>query len=311
MKRLFLFSWTPDAAYGVSFSIIVVAIFFLFFSGIIRHDVPEAKYHNLANQKQFKCVGKVYNMGQFVGSCVLIKNRFVLTAAHNFIESDKRADTTIRNGDTTIMFTSINERISDPGKFYFDLNGEKSKAKSITIHPGYFGGSTNECCDIAVVELVNPYLTIPKPKLNNSLDELSSNVIGVGFGASGIADNPKTVKLEGKKIAGENVIDSIGGPYYSGHQTLLICDFDNLKRKDCNKTGSPVPRPLEYMCSGGDSGGGLFRKKNKTWELVGLCHGSRIDTEQFLKTGYYGQIMDWIRISNFTDWINTCLNNKL
>lgn len=67
--------------------------------------------------------------------------------------------------------------------------------------------------------------------------------------------------------------------------------------------GSATPRPLEYICGGGDSGGGLFRQIENHWELIGICAGSSTDIPQLLKTGYYGQIMSWTRIAGFEKWI--------
>ena len=61
--------------------------------------------------------------------------------------------------------------------------------------------------------------------------------------------------------------------------------------------------PLEYMCGGGDSGGGLFRQTQGKWELIGICSGADIDVEQLMKTGYYGQQMHWTHVSLFADWI--------
>ena len=68
-------------------------IFLTFFSGIIRHDVDEKIYLKLAAQKQFDCVGRIYKDTLASGSCVLISDRFVLSAAHVFIDSDTRPDT--------------------------------------------------------------------------------------------------------------------------------------------------------------------------------------------------------------------------
>jgi hypothetical protein len=42
-------------------NIFYIILFFIFFSGIYRHDVPVAKYIELANQPQFDCVGQVWN----------------------------------------------------------------------------------------------------------------------------------------------------------------------------------------------------------------------------------------------------------
>jgi secreted trypsin-like serine protease len=280
-----------------------VLAFLVFFSGIIRHDVNEKNYLRLATEKQFDCVGRIYKDTSPSGSCVLISDRFVLSAAHVFIDSDTRPDTMEFNGLIAVAYVTYNHRVTDVTKLYLMFNGQKVKVKNLLLHPNYLDSSTKGSCDIALLELEHPLNNIAPAKLNTAFDELHSNVVGVGFGASGPANRPDFVSQHNKKIAGENVIDSIGGQKYLGSESLLICDFDHPTRKDCNKLGSPTPRPLEYICSGGDSGGGLFRQKNNTWELVGICSGSGVDINQLMKTGYYGHIMDWTRVSLFTDWL--------
>jgi secreted trypsin-like serine protease len=227
-----------------------------------------------------------------------------LSAAHVFIDSDTRPDTMEFNGQTAIAYVSYNHRVTDVTKLYLMFNGQKFKVKNLFLHPNYLDNLTKGSCDIALLELEQPLNNITPAKINKSFDELNSNVVGVGFGASGPANRPDFVSLQNKKIAGENVIDSVGGQKYLGFETLLICDFDHPTRKDCNKLGSPTPRPLEYICSGGDSGGGLFRQKNNTWELIGICSGSGVDINQLMKTGYYGQTMEWTRVSLFTNWLS-------
>lgn len=278
--------------------------FLTFFSGIIRHDVDEKAYLKLAEQKQFDCVGRIYKDTTASGSCVLISDRFVLSAAHVFIDSDTRPDTMEFNGQTIVAYVTYNHRVTDVTEVYLVFKGQKVKVKSLMLHPNYLDSLTKGSCDLALLELEQPLKIIQPAKLNKSLDELNSDVVGVGFGASGPADRPDLVDTHNKKIAGENVVDSIGGQLYLGYQTLLFCDFDHPTKKDCNKLGSSTPRPLEYICSGGDSGGGLFRKNNKDWELIGICSGSGVDIEQLMKTGYYGQTMEWTRTSVFTKWID-------
>jgi secreted trypsin-like serine protease len=284
--------------------IFCILAFLAFFSGIIRHDVKEARYLKLAQQKQFDCVGQIFKDTTVSGSCVLISDRFVLSAAHIFIDCDTRPDTIQLNGQTIIAYVSYNERVTDISKLYVLFNGHRVRAKKLLIHPNYSDSLTKGTCDIALIELENPLTEILPAKLNTGFDELKANVVGVGYGASGPANRPDLVALQNKKIAGENVVDSITGPKFSGVETLLMCDFDHPTQKDCNKMGSSTPRPLEYISSGGDSGGGLFRRKGKGWELIGICSFSGTDIEQLMKTGYYGQTMHWTRVSAFANWIN-------
>ena len=275
-------------------------VFLAFVSGIIRHDVPERKYLQLGKQKQFACVGQISG-----GSCVLVSEKYVLSAAHCFIDTDTRADTldTLIDGKKAqmVFYVPVNPRVTDFSKVYATFNGRSIKAKRGIIHPAYLDSLTKGSCDIALIELEQPVRSIGPAKLSSTFDELHSDVTGVGYGASGRADKPESVKLEHKKIAGQSVVDSLGGPEFDDHQTLLFCQFVSPD----NKTGMHVARPLEYICGGGDSGGGLFRQKGKAWELVGICGGggSGIDLQQFMKTGYYGQTMSWTRVSLFTSWI--------
>ncbi|MES2478480.1 MAG: trypsin-like serine protease [Bacteroidota bacterium] len=264
---------------------LAACMFLTFSSGISRHDVDEKAYLNLAAEQQFDCVGQVFNETTAIGSCVLISDHFVLSAAHVFMDKHKKG-------------------VISAAKLYLVFNGQKVKVKNVILHPYYLDAATKGNCDIALIELEQAVNGIKPATVNTAFDELNSLIIGVGYGASGPADNPKLVSGYNKKIAGENVIDSIGGLQYSGSETLLLCDFDHPERKDCNKMGSPIPRPLEYVCSGGDSGGGIFRKNDKNWQLLGICSGGGANVIQLLQTGYYGQTMEWTRVSAFAGWIN-------
>ena len=277
--------------------------FIIFFSGITRHDVNEDKYLKLAQEKQFDCVGQIYTDTTARGSCVLISERFVLSAAHVFIDNDTKVDTIQINGKSIVSFRQINGRTTAVHNLFVVFKGQRVRVKRLIIHPYYLDSLTKGSCDIALLELETPCTAITPANLNIRFNEINSNVVGVGFGASGPADRPDLVALNNKKIAGENVVDSITGPQYLGFETILMCDFDHSNRKDCNKMGSSTPRPLEYICSGGDSGGGLFSKKGKGWELIGICSGSNVDFGQFMKTYYYGQTMAWTRVSAFTNWV--------
>ncbi|MEI6090807.1 MAG: trypsin-like serine protease [bacterium] len=272
-------------------------------AGIRRHDVKEEQYLDLAKQKQFDCVGHIFQDTIPGATCVLISDRYVLSAAHCFIDSDIRIDTLKIDGLTYYVNQPINERVTDITKCSFQFNGTKAKGKRLIMHPNFRDSLTKGTCDIAVIELAEPITNIIPAKLSTSFDELNSNVVGVGFGASGPANKPEKVDFHNLKIAGENTIDSLGDVQYNNLPSLMYCDFDHPKRKDCNRMGSPIPLPLEYLSTGGDSGGGLFRQNGNEWELIGIGPGGGTNVDVFRKTGYYGQIMEWRRVSVFADWI--------
>jgi len=236
-------------------------------AGIIRHDVPEKKYLKLGKQKQFRCVGEMR------ASCVLIGERYALSAAHCFIDYDTRPDTvdTVLEGKKAQLITYVTSSpgVADFSDLHASFNGRKVKVKRGVIHPWYLDSLTKGSCDIALLELEQPVTSIEPARMSVTFDELHSDVTGVGYGASGRADKPESVKLEHKKIAGQSVVDSLGGPEFENHKTLLFCEFV----APGDTTGMHAPRPLEYICSGGDSGGGLFRQTADGWELIGICGG--------------------------------------
>lgn len=288
---------------SIQFTVSFVALF-VFFSGIIRHDVAEKEYLDLAKSKQFDAAGLVYIDTSAGGSCVLIHDRFILSAAHVFMESDLRQDTINYNGNNMISYVPYNEREVDPARVFILINGQKVGVKKIYMHPGYRDSATAGSCDLAILELKTSFKNIKPVSINREFDEFGAEVTGVGYGASGIANDIASVGIKNQKIAGQNVIDSMGGLEIMGKKTLLFSDFDHPERSDCNKMGDAKPRPLEYITSGGDSGGPLYRQKNKNWELIGICAGGGVDVQQLLVTGYYGQTMGWTRVSPFNNWIN-------
>lgn len=134
------------------------------------------------------------------------------------------------------------------------------------LHPRYLEDFSS--CDLALITLEKPLKNAPVIILNRATDELRDTVTGVGFGVSGPAHMPELVIPYSVKIAGQNIIDSIGGPLYNGIATEMYADFDAPgKLKNCNSMGSAKPLDLEYSPGGGDSGGPLFRTKtgNCNW----------------------------------------------
>lgn len=293
--------------------ITLLILFTLFFSGIYRHDVKKEEYLKLANKKQFDCVGQIFQVSDSAprGSCVLIGNKYVLTAAHVLEDYDTRTDSMINSDGQKVLFnTTFNEHITEASRLFVNFKGEKVRVTRIIIPMEYTDSLTKGSCDIALLEIEKPIPKFRPAKLNSCFDELNSKVIGVGYGASGPADRPDLVDSKNEKIAGENVIDQINGYKYHGRETLLECDFDSPTHSDCNKMGDSIPMLLEYICSGGDSGGALFRSSKRGWELVGICSGGGIEIEQFYKSFYYGQTMGWTRVSAFSEWINKEINSK-
>lgn len=276
-------------------------VFCLLFAGITRHDIPINRYLELAKQRQFDCVGKLFKDTVQGASCVLINDRYVLAAAHSLVETKGDKDTTIEINGQMIDTYLEGKRIPIEAKGLFvSILGEKIEAKRLIIHPNYLNKNG---CDIALIELDNSIKGVLLPKINTSYDEIHSEVFGEGYGAFCVSDKPEDV-IESYKIAGQNVIDSISGVDYLGYKTLLLFDFDHPNDTTLNRMGSDVPQMLEYKVNGGDSGGGLFRERNGVYELIGICRGGGLYLELFLiSRTYYGQISEFTRVSVFYNWI--------
>jgi hypothetical protein len=288
--------------------VFLMTLFILCTSGIYRPDVPLSAYLELAKQKQFDCVAQLYIDSQAHGSCVLIGDRFVLTAAHVLFKSESVADTVEMNGHTVVVFTPSNIRVVDSSKINIRINGRRIKVKRFVIHPQYLKKMGEGNCDLALIELTSSIDSVQTALLYKGKNELSSDVVGVGFGVSGKADRPDSIFPLGLKIAGENVIDKVSGYAFNGKKCILSADFDALDVKECNQMGSAIPRPLEYICSGGDSGGGLFKQEDGVWYLIGICSGSQMDVNKLMQTGYFCQVMDWTRVSPFSEWISSSIH---
>jgi secreted trypsin-like serine protease len=295
------------------------------FAIIYRHDVPETKYRELAMQQQFNCVGEVFHTRigmKGSGSCVLIGERYVLTAAHIFLQSDIVPDTmyftkngirkkeevlknkiTYDTGKHLIIYTNTNERMGKAEEYQCRFNRRMYAVRSIIILPQYLAKETKGQYDIALLELSDPVPNVSPATTAKTFDEKNTVCTAVGFGVSGIASDAEDVGPYHSKLAGQNMVDSIGGPMYEGRSTLLAYDFDHPTMKDMNAIGTDSALPLEFIAGGGDSGGGMFRETKNGWELIGLCARSNTNVERLVTTGYYGNDGAYTRVSAFINWI--------
>lgn len=315
----------------ILFSLLLAIICANAFAIIYRHDVPEEKYRQFASQSQFNCVGEVFDFSKGVdvsGSCVLIGSRYILSAAHVFKQSETRQDTMfIFSGRTitpaiaatysqslrdsmkrVIFYQCVNERIGKAGNYQFRFGRRMYKGKSIRILPAYMDSATKGQYDIALIELEEPVTNTVPATLCKTFNEQGDHITIVGFGVSGNAADPEDVGPYYTKLAGQNMVDTLYGAYYNGHPTLLGFDFDHPSLKQYNLMGGSAPLPLECLCGGGDSGGGMFRQAGNNWELVGICSGSNTDISLLMKTGYYGQSGSYTRVAAFYSWITTSIN---
>ena len=105
------------------------------------------------------------------------------------------------------------------------------------------------------------------------------------------------------RLGGNNTIDAVGG-IFEGREfstDVLACDFDSPETDTLNRFGSPKPLEFEIGGSKGDSGGGVFIKKNGHQELVGIVSGA---LNRQIK---YGAVMALARVSSANTWIDSTI----
>lgn len=290
-------------------------LFITLTSGVYRHDKPLEEYMAYATQPQFDCVGHMYRQidGSWhaSGSCVLIDSIHIITAAHCMVDYLKKDTIVYMNGLKINTWISQGKIALPPTDFWILVNNQYVKPKRILLYPSYLGHKDADIDDIALIELEQPVKGAQNIILNSTPDELGDTVMIVGYGAVAKGLTTEYSQTYSVKMAGQNIIDSIGRSEQNGLRTMLFCDFDmpfGKDKQDCNKMGADVALPLEFGIQGGDSGGGLFRMKNNNLQLIGITsYSDGAMPKNFKKYGYYGEICGWTRIAAFHSWLKANL----
>lgn len=171
------------------------------YSGTIHDSVKQEKYKNYA--KNVECVVMVIgtnndNQVTSLFSGVMLKPRWMITAAHTIGHSDKYY---VINNQQTIRY-EIKEFIKNP-----EFNENK---------PG--DG------DLALAFLGSAYVIDFYPELYSSRDEMDKVCCFFGFGQTGKASNPVRVQ-DGCRRGGSNIIDQV-------EENILMCDMSRKKNTE-------------------------------------------------------------------------------
>lgn len=209
---------------------------------------------------------------------------YVLTAGHNFTDTQNPADYLYR---------------SQGGTLY--------QGVALFVHP-LWNGKVEERTgyDLAIVRLDQPITDAgPPPVLYDGAGEQGMVGTLIGFGARGIGSTgEQDVFFQGDdKAAAQNRIDAVMPAVEPVPEEAdadagnhLGIDFDAADGQADNRFGESVPvNALEGVLGSGDSGGSLWVEFPGGWRLVGVASNGDGDT--------YGAASYFARVAPQKDWI--------
>lgn len=260
-----------------------------------RDDVPVTTFLDLGTAPELRCVGEVIRDGSFAGSCVLIDSLHVLSAAHVFLDSEREPDTIQQGEQMIIVFVPKNIRPTASKDLAVVVGTDTIQIASFELHPDYLASSRSKA-DLVVLTLQRPIQEITPAIVLK--DHVLANTDGLIVGCGPVGSASSNERSRKGRCAGWNVIDSVSS-------TLLWCDMDHPLRSDLSLMGSATPHAYEYCTTGGDSGGGIFVKRDNTFMLAGIVSGTAYNPSNVTKHGAYGGEMRFTRIDVYVPWIQS------
>ena len=279
--------------------------------GTIRHDRDDQEYLDLAADPAFSSVGKitlqVAGLGSIQGSGVLIRDNWLLTAAH-VIDGTNFLGAGISNLQVRVAGSTM-----QAAEWIVHPQWEATRIPNISgdLVPDLFAG-----WDIGLVRLPSAVAGIAPARLPDSanVSELGAIATIVGFGTTGTGETGFDPQLPIVKRAGINVVDVVGAQqtagsnpsFRFGHSRMLAVDFDNPTDPGDSTLGSATPLDLEYLTAPGDSGGGLFIDVDGITKLAGITSIGTALPEPVIDSDY-GDRASYTRVSQFINWINNTI----
>ena len=230
---------------------------------VIRHDVPEEQYLKLAADPALQA--SIVAVLDPRGSCsgVLLDAQHILTVGHP-IEGYLAENTT-----------------EGPIQLPVRVRGEDFTAEYAYIHPQYDPIKNRGGADLAILRLSQAVPNFGGSVIWSGVVNPGLAFVGVGQGKSGTGKDRNEPLPRGTFRGYENVLDFIHSDDYS----LFRSDFDDdtpahntLSRVVYDRTNTLIkgasdakPLPLEGTAAGGDSGSGVWLRRDGKHYLLGIA----------------------------------------
>ena len=276
-------------------------------AGVIRNDVADSFYTNLAAQSVYDSVGFLTwseGASSYIASGTLISPEWVLTAGHVV------GGTNNYGAGISGMIFGLGGTVSGTGVSALDWIPYAGWSSS--------GGNLWDGVDLGLVRLSEPITSVTPAQIDFSTSPVGLLGTNVGYGRSGVGTAGMTT-FAGTKRAGGNMIDARGGMVTtmgSGNlldldgisPTVLFQDFDHPTNLVASSMGSAIPEAEEYLIGSGDSGGDLFIDVGGVTKLVGV-HSFLASLPYPLDTtganADYGDLAGSVSVQSFENWIFT------
>lgn len=239
---------------------------------IIRHDIPDAAY--LAKESDFPALFAIYRTRAGHKECVatLIGARWAVTAAH--CAKEKRL---------------VEAAAPGGGGYSVEVAGRPASIDKVLHHPGT---GTGRAPDIALLRFASPVTHVRPIPLYRGRDEQGRVILMPGWGGTGNGKSGLGTE-DGLFRVAENRVDRAA-------EGRLWWKFDAPGLNSRALT-------LEGISGPGDSGGPALIKTPGGWAIAGVS--SAQDTMGGAE-GLYGVEEVFVRVSEFTHWIEGHLGRK-
>ncbi|MEO0447355.1 MAG: hypothetical protein AAF191_14880 [Verrucomicrobiota bacterium] len=311
----------------------------------MRHDVPEERYFDFANNRitfaspsrapRFSSVAAIGvshgDRFEVLGSGVLISPSCVLTAAHVIMSP-------LENGEDFIPGLSVRFGESALVPIHQSRVAEIAPRLPLEqLHPLLLSAATvsreamawAELHDLAVLALETPAEGIEPALLEHRPHQLLGRTLafaGFGEGAVGTGTKRRHQRVSHRKRAAENVVDRVI-PFRKAGAALpfsgfALFDFDNgqERRNSLNHRSrawadligpgisSPRPLPMEGAAYPGDSGGPAFLLTELGWRVVGIsAYGTGFPQDRGNPVAQYGDILVYTLLEAHSGWLQAFL----